>query len=110
MFGIYPRRGTSVSIGASGRPVRGGRAAAIISVEDSAGPVADRRVLRVTVTDPEGNVNDASGLYMTKDGTAEVVMRFAEDDQEGSLFKRWRIVAEDLSSGETCSASWRLKR
>ncbi|MBQ3341631.1 MAG: hypothetical protein IJG84_07025 [Kiritimatiellae bacterium] len=110
VFGIYPRRGTSVSIGASGRPVRGGRAVAIISVEDSAGPVADRRVLRVTVTDPEGNVNDASGLYVTKDGTAEVVMRFAEDDQEGSLFKRWHIVAEDLSSGETCSASWRLKR
>ena len=67
-------------------------------------------MLRVTVTDPEGGVNDASGLYVTKDGTAEVVMRFAEDDQEGSLFKRWRIVAEDLSSGETCSASWRLKR
>ena len=109
VFGIYPRRGTWVTINASGKPVRGGRAVASISVAHSEGPVADRRVLRVTVTEPDGAVNDASGLYVTKDGVAEVVLRFAADDQEGSFLKRWRIKAEDLSSGTVCEKGWTLK-
>ena len=109
VFGIYPRRGTSVSITASGTPRRGGRAVARIAVNDSEGPVADRRVLRVTVTEPGGADNDASGLYVTKDGVAEVVLRFAADDPEGSFLSRWRIKAEELSSGAVCEKGWALK-
>jgi hypothetical protein len=79
-------------------------------VSDAGGPVSDRRVLRVTVTDPQGRVNDASGLYVTHGGVAQMVIRFAADDPLGSPGKRWSLKAEELSSGETCSAAWCLKR
>ena len=109
VFTIFPRPDTSLEVKGGGSPVRGGRARALVYVSDSKGLVADRRVLGVKVTDPEGNVNDASGFYVTKDGVAEVVIRFAADDPEGSLLSRWRIEAEELSSGETCASSWRLR-
>ena len=109
VFGIFPRPDTSLEVKGGGSPVRGGRAKALVYVSDSRGLVADRRVLSVKVTDPDGNVNDASGFYVTKDGVAEVVIRFAADDPTGSMFKRWRIEAEELSSGERCSSGWKLK-
>ena len=53
----------------------------------------------------DGAVDDACW----KDGVAEVVVRFAADDLTGSMFKRWQVEAEELSSGMTCSSSWKLK-
>ena len=109
VFGVYPRRGSKVSVELVGSPARGGRALVRAKVRDSAGPVPDRRVLRVSVTDPEGRRHDSSGVYATKDGVAEVKMRFAASDPAGSIFHRWRVEAEELSSGEKDSTSWTLK-
>ena len=109
VFGIYPRPESRLSAEISGSPARGGRAMARIRVRDSAGPVADRRVLRVVVTDPDGRRHDSSGLYATRDGVAEVVLRFASDEPAGTLFHRWRLEAEELSSGSTTSTTWRLR-
>ena len=110
VFGIFPRPETKLSVAGCGEAVRGGRTTVRFEVSDAGGPVSDRRVLRVTVTDPEGHINDASGLYVTHGGVAQMVIRFAADDPLGSPGKRWSLKAEELSSGETCSAAWCLKR
>ena len=78
-------------------------------IEDSSGgPAPGRQVLEVTVTDPDGRMADETGLYRAERGVAEIPLRFARDDPEGSLFRRWRIHVRERTSGLEGSDTWRL--
>ena len=109
VFAVYPRPLSGLSVKVVGQTKAGCVAKAVVRIEDSSGgPAPGRQVLEVTVTDPDGRMADETGLYRAERGVAEIPLRFARDDPEGSLFRRWRIHVRERTSGLEGSDTWRL--
>ena len=64
-------------------------------------PAPGRQVVEVEVRDPSGALHDETGRYVMEGGRLSVPLRFAGDDPKGSLFKRWKVHARELTSGLT---------
>ena len=83
-------------------------AVATVTVSDDDGrPAPGRLLVAVTVSDPSGRVHDETGRYPVENGRATVPIRFARDDEPGTLFKPWRIRVKDLTSGLEGSETFR---
>ncbi len=79
-----------------------------VAVRDEDGrPAPGRLLVAVTVTDPSGRTHDETGRYPVENGRATVPIRFARDDEKGTLFKPWRIRVKDLTSGLEATETFR---
>ncbi len=95
VFCIYPRPLRKLEASFRGRSVE-------LTLTDASGRCAPgRQVVEVEVRDPSGALHDETGRYVMEGGRLSVPLRFAGDDPKGSLFKRWKVHARELTSGLT---------
>lgn len=109
VYCLYPKKLKAPEIAVEGVPVVGGEAIVRIRIADADGaPAPGRQVVRVTVTDPDGKTNDASGFYAVEKGEARVRVLFALDDPTGTFLSRWKVSVRDLTTELADSKMFRL--
>ena len=95
VFCVYPKALKKLSVSREGEALE----VSLVDVDGKSAP--GRQVVEVEVRDPSGALHDETGRYVMEGGRLSVPLRFAGDDPKGSLFKRWKVHARELTSGLT---------
>lgn len=93
VFCVYPRELKRLDMDYSSGALE-------LTLSDAGGGAAPgRQVVELTVRDPAGRVHDASGRYVMERGRLRVPVLFADTDDRGTFFRRWKAQARELTSG-----------
>lgn len=110
LFIVYPHKPKALDVSLSG-PLSAGRVAVLRLVlkNEKGDAMPGRQLVKLTLTGPDGAARDESGLYPMDGGRLSIPLRFAADESPGSLFKKWKAEAEELTTGLKETISFRLK-
>lgn len=110
IFVVYPREPRKLDLQLAGVLSAGRVAELRVTLKDAQGePLPGRQLVRLTLTGPDGAARDESGLYPMDGGRLAIPLRFAADEESGSLLKKWRAEVGELTTGLGDGISFRLK-
>lgn len=110
IFTVYPRKPKSLALEISGEAAAGKVAALRVSLLDAAGrTMPGRQLVRLSLKGPDGAERDESGLYPMDEGRLSIPLRFAADEEPGTLFRKWSAEVTELTTGFEEDISFKLK-
>jgi Concanavalin A-like lectin/glucanases superfamily len=96
IFAVYDRPISSIKIVVPKAIARGNNSILRLKICDAKGnPMAGTQPLKVTITSPDGAINEFSGYYATDKGQCRINFSPALNEPGG----KWKIVISELSSG-----------
>lgn len=106
IIALYAARPAKPAISVPGAAKRGAKDTIEVIVQDDHGqPLPGLQPLRVTVTDPQGDVTEYSGYYCASRGKLSIGLTPALNDRAGP----WKVAVEDLTTGLTAQEAFDLR-